>query len=156
MERGSVFARNINGKSFCDRFWKMPVKLVKHVPLTTLSPARDIVLINDASPVWKMTIAGFTVNVLAINTPSWPIPHWHYILAAAWLNPSPSSPISDCSRQPVMCGSWAIASLLAHQFRWVASANSARWRRNFLIILWHWSTARGQTTDSLFTLTSIM
>lgn len=51
MERGSVFARNINGKSFRDRFWKMPVKLVKHVPLTTLSPARDIVLINDALPV---------------------------------------------------------------------------------------------------------
>lgn len=50
-------------------FWEMLEKLVKHAPLTTrpLPTVPDIILINDARPLWKMTIAGSAVNALDIN-----------------------------------------------------------------------------------------
>lgn len=49
-------------------FWEMLEKLVKHAPLTTRTPpVPDIILINDARPLWKMTIAGSAVNALDIN-----------------------------------------------------------------------------------------
>lgn len=137
------------------QFWEMLEKLVKHVPLTTRSPPPDIILINGGPALWKMTVAGAAVNVLAINTASSPVSqprpilHWHYIAASPRLNPSPSSPISNCSCLLVMCNFWMIPSLQAHLFYWVESTNSMRCWRNVQIMLWHLSTAGGRTSGTL-------